>query len=115
MDFVCPRYLSGGIRFYFLNIIDCDTHCANIFVQSNKDSLSVCQNLIYFWKVFGLPDFLQMDNELAFIGSLRYPGAFGNIIKLCLGLDITPIFIPQAEPWRNGIIEHLIIPCKNIC
>ena len=106
MDFVGPRYLSGGIRFYFLNIIECETHSANIFVQNNRDSWSICQNLIYFWKVFGLPDFLQIDNDLAFIGSLRHPGAFGKVIRLCLHLGITPVFIPQAEPWRNGIIEH---------
>lgn len=106
MDFVGPRYLSGGIRFYFLNIIECETHCVNIFIQTNRDSRSICQNLIYFWKVFGLPDFLQMDNDLAFIGSLRHPGAFGNVIKLCFHFGIIPIFIPPAEPWRNGIIEH---------
>ena len=106
MDFVGPRYLSGGIRFYFLNLIECETHCANIFVQANRDSRNICQNLIYFWKVFGLPDFLQMDNDLAFIGSLRHPGAFGNVIKLCFHLGVIPIFIPPAEPWRNGIIEH---------
>ena len=106
MDFVGPRYLSGGIRFYFLNIIECETHSANIFVQNNRDSWSICQNLIYFWKVFGLLDFLQIDNDLAFIGSLRHPGAFGKVIRLCLHLGITPVFIPQAEPWRNGIIEH---------
>jgi len=106
MDFVGPRYLSGGIRFYFLNIIECETHCANIFVQTNRDSRSICQNLIYFWKIIGLPDFLQMDNDLTFIGSLRHPDAFGKVIKLCLHFGIIPIFIPQAEPWRNGIIEH---------
>jgi hypothetical protein len=47
-----------------------------------------------------------MDNELSFWGSLRHPGAIGKVIRLCLSLGVTPVFIPVREPWRNGIIEH---------
>ena len=28
------------------------------------------------------------------------------VIRLCLFLDIQPLFILLAKPWRNGIIEH---------
>ena len=106
MDFVGPRYLSGGIRYYFLNIIDKETHCVDIHVQITKDSISTCNSLITSWQKMGIPDYLQMDNELCFLGSLRHTGAFGRIIKLCVKLEVTPVFIPQAEPWRNGVIEH---------
>ena len=53
----------------------------------------------------GLPDFLQLDNELSFRGSNRYPRSPGLIIRLCLHFGVQPVFIPVAEPWRNGIIE----------
>lgn len=53
-----------------------------------------------------MPDFLQMDNDPAFWGSVRVPGAVGKVIRLCLSLNITPVFIPQGEPWHNEIIEH---------
>jgi putative transposase len=53
----------------------------------------------------GLPDFLQMDNELSFHGSNKYSRSFGVVIKLCLHFGIQPIFIPVSEPWRNGVIE----------
>lgn len=52
-----------------------------------------------------MPDYLQMDNELSFRGSNRYPRSFGPLIRLALSENITPIFIPPAEPWRNGVIE----------
>jgi len=106
IDFVGPRYLSCKARYYFLNIIDCETHWSQIGVLENETSTLVCKELIRFWKKIGIPDFLQMDNDLAFWGSLRVPGAVGKVIRLCLLLNVTPVFIPQGEPWRNGIIEH---------
>jgi putative transposase len=54
----------------------------------------------------GLPDFLQLDNELSFRGSNRYPRAMGLVLRLCLFFDVHPVFIPIGEPWRNGVIEH---------
>ncbi len=106
MDFVGPRYLSCKARYYFLNLIDCDTHWSQIGVLENQTSTSVCQELIRFWKIVGIPDFLQIDNDLAFWGSLRRPRAIGKVIRLCLSLGVTPVFIPHGEPWRNGVIEH---------
>ena len=53
----------------------------------------------------GLPDFLQLDNELSFRGSNRYPRSPGLIIRLCLYFGVQPVFIPVKEPWRNGVVE----------
>ncbi len=58
-----------------------------------------------FPKNFQLPDFLQMDNELSFRGSNKYPGSLGLLLKVALSCGVTPVFIPAAEPWRNGVIE----------
>lgn len=106
MDFVGPRYLASKVRFYFLNIIDCDTHWAHSSILDNQRAISVCECLVRSWKVTGIPDFLQMDNDLSFWGSLRNPRAVGKVIRLCLLHGVTPVFIPQSEPWRNGVIEH---------
>jgi hypothetical protein len=57
------------------------------------------------WKAIGLPDFLQIDNELSFRGSNRHPRSLGLVIRLCLHFGVTPVFIPIGEPWRNGAIE----------
>lgn len=105
MDFVGPRYLSCKARYYFFNLIDCDCHWSQTSILENQRAFSVCDCLVRFWKVVGVPDFLQMDNDLSFWGSLRKPGAVGKVIRLCLLNGVTPVFIPQAEPWRNGIVE----------
>jgi len=106
IDFVGPRYLYSKTRFYFLNIICCQTHYAQCSTLENQNSSNVCNSLILFWKTAGIPDCLQMDNDLSFWGSLIRPTALGKVIRLCLFHKVTPVFIPIKEPWRNGIIEH---------
>lgn len=106
MDFIGPRYLYSKTRYYFLDLICCDTHYAQVFAYENQGSENVCHSLIRFWKSAGIPDFLQMDNDLSFWGSLNKPTALGKVIRLCLLHGVTPVFIPIREPWRNGIIEH---------
>ena len=53
----------------------------------------------------GIPGNLQVDNAMCFWGSPRYPRGMGPLIRLCLHHGVEPWFIPQAEPWRNGVIE----------
>jgi hypothetical protein len=106
MDFAGPRYLYSKTRFYFHNLICCDTHYAQALAFESQESANVCNSLIRFWKTAGVPDYLQMDNDLAFWGSLNKPNALGKVIRLCLLNKVTPVFIPIREPWRNGVIEH---------
>jgi hypothetical protein len=105
MDLVGPRYLTGGSRFYFHNIIDTENHHVEVYPIKDKRSMTIAINLIHFWITYGMPDYLQMDNELAFRGSNRHPRSLGIVLRLALSRGVTPIFIPPSEPWRNGIIE----------
>ncbi len=104
-DLVGPRFIKGDGRFYSLNIMDIATHRVKLGPSRRKDDESVSENLIKTWKKLGTPDFLQMDNELSFRGSNRYPHSLGLVLRLSLLMKIQPVFIPQGEPWRNGEIE----------
>jgi hypothetical protein len=57
------------------------------------------------WSRLGIPENLQVDNALSFMGSPKYPRVPSQFIRLCLQNDVEPWFIPMAEPWRNGIVE----------
>jgi hypothetical protein len=103
---VGPRYIKRDGRFYSLNIIDVYSHRIYIEAQRTKEDDQVAQSLMRCWKTMGMPDFLQLDNELSFRGSNRYPRSFGIVIRLCLRHGIIPVFIPVGEPWRNGIVER---------
>lgn len=86
--------------------MDLFSHRIYIESQRTKGDKQVAASLMRSWKALGLPDFLQLDNALNFHGSNKYPRSFGIVIKLCLHFGVQPVFIPIAEPWRNGAIEH---------
>lgn len=104
-DLVGPRFIKNDGRFYCLNVMDIDTHRVQLNPCRTKEDHMIANGFIKTWKHLGVPDFLQMDNELSFRGSNRYPRSFGIVIRLCLSLGVQPVFIPVGEPWRNGQIE----------
>ncbi len=85
--------------------MDVFSHQVYISSQRSKQDQQVANNLLRCWKAMGLPDYLQLDNELSFRGSNKYPRSFGLVIRLCLHFGVAPVFIPAGEPWRNGAIE----------
>lgn len=105
MDLVGPRYIKGDGKFYSVNLIDTTTHSCFTKAARTKSSEGIVWAIASFWKIHGMPDALQMDNELAFRGSNRYPRSFGNVVRFALSQGVAPVFIPVSEPWRNGIIE----------
>ncbi len=105
-DLIGPRYLKDDGRFYSLSTIDRFSHQAYSVPIRSKDDGAVMHALIKTWREIGIPEFLQLDNELSFLGSNRYPHSLGKVLKLCLAVGIQPVFIPTGEPWRNGVVEH---------
>ena len=85
--------------------MDLLSHQVYIGSQRTKQDRQVASSLLRCWKVLGLPDFIQFDNELSFRGSNRHPRSIGLVIRLCLHFGVQPVFIPIGEPWRNGAIE----------
>jgi putative transposase len=106
LDLVGPRYLSGGPRFYGCHLIDAHSNAVALEVLRSKHAEAISQALLAEWQRLGTPCFLQVDNELSFRGSNRYPRNFGLVVRLCLHAGVEMVFIPEGEPWRNGIIER---------
>lgn len=102
-DFVGPCYLRGPIRFYSLNVVDVASHrCA---LEAMTSRANVYRSVWDAWKRLGIPRFAQFDNALEFFGSHRHPRGMGQVIRLCLANGVQAVFIPIAEPWRNGVVE----------
>ena len=104
MDLVGPRYIKGDGKFYALNVMDLYSHQVYLESQRAKADEQVASSLMRCWKALGMPDFLQLDNELSFHGSNRYPRSFGIVLRLCLYYGIQPDFHPcwrALEKW-NG-------------
>lgn len=106
LDLVGPCFLTGGItRFYSLNVIDIAINRCGIEPMPDKSANSVLNAVWAIWHRLGIPLATQVDNELAFYGSVKHPRGMGLLIRLCLLYGVELWFNPIKEPWRNGVIE----------
>lgn len=58
------------------------------------------------WTRNGLPRFAQFDNDVRFQGGHNHPDVIGRVMRLCLALEVTPVFVPPLEMGFQGIIEN---------
>jgi len=105
VDMVGPCYLTGPIRFYSLHAIDTAINRCGIEPIPSRAAQSVLDAVYAIWLRMGIPENLQVDNEMAFFGSPAYPRGMGPLIRLCLRYGVNLWFIPPSEPWRNGVVE----------
>ncbi len=105
-DFVGPCYLHGPVRFFSLHSVDLATGRCAVQPLWHRDAQSTINGFWASWWRLGMPRHQQVDNDAAFYGSERHPRGLGPLLRLCLPHGIEPWFIPPAEPWRNGVVEH---------
>ena len=105
VDVVGPCYLAGPLRFYSLHAVDVAINRCGIEPIPCRGAQSILDAVYALWLRMGIPDNLQVDNEMAFYGSPTHPRGMGPLIRLCLLYGVNLWFIPPAEPWRNGIVE----------
>jgi hypothetical protein len=107
LDIITPLYITGYGKVVSVNRIDVFTSHADLQQYDAKNADSILSFIIDDWKEYGIPRYLQVDNEAAFRGGLYHPKTFGKLVRFCLNFGVQMIFIPFNEPWRNGHIESL--------
>lgn len=58
------------------------------------------------WRQHGLPTFAQFDNDVRFQGGHNHPDVIGRVMRLCLALGVTPVFVPPLETGFQAVIEN---------
>jgi putative transposase len=106
IDWTC-RYLEHGPKVYAFHTLNLRTRVCSQTIASDKNSATLRAHVLNSWKTLGIPHFLQLDNDAVFNGGYKAPRIFGQFVRLCLYLGIELIFLPVAEPERNGDIEQL--------
>jgi len=107
VDVVGPRYLKGdSTRYYFLVCKDIFDQSIYVEFISSRTMDVVMDFLVHAWQQLGLPEKVQFDNGREFCG-FGYAARFlSRIIRLCLRLEVEPVFIPKGKPQRNGSVEN---------
>jgi hypothetical protein len=106
VDIVEKLYLSGGQEVQLFNGIS--LHGSLLFSVADKVITAeiVIDTLTGHWQQFGLPRYVQFDNDMVFQGS-RKRNAIGRVLCFCLSLGVIPIFTPPYEQGFQGKIERL--------
>lgn len=105
LDWTC-RYLEDGPKVYAFHTLNLRTRPCAQTIATDKSSETTIGHCLTAWKTLGIPDFLQLDNDAAFCGGYKAPRIFGQFVRLNLYFGIELIFLPIAEPERNGDIEE---------
>lgn len=107
VDVVGPRYLKGDkTRYYFLVCKDVFDQAVYLELVKGRSMDGVLTFLIHAWQQLGLPETVQFDNGREFCGFGYAARYLSRVIRLCLRLEVEPIFIPFGKPQRNGSVEN---------
>lgn len=61
--------------------------------------------LLEHWREVGLPHYAKFDNGTVFQGAHQWPDSFGRITRMCLSLQVTPVFAPPLCRGFQADIE----------
>lgn len=63
------------------------------------------EKITQHWREWGLPDYAQFDNDTRFQGAHQHKDSFGRITRLCLSLQVVPVFAPPREHGFQASVE----------
>jgi hypothetical protein len=62
--------------------------------------------LLKHWRMHGRPHYAQFDNDTRFQGAHHHRNSVSRIMRLCLALEVVPVFTPPRETGFQAGIEH---------
>lgn len=104
-DIVEGLVIEGGTDFEVLN--GCSLHGGLVesWPRRRITAKNTVESLIEHWRDNGLPDYAQFDNDTIFQGAHQFPDSVGRVTRLCLSLDVVPVFAPPRETGFQAAIE----------
>jgi len=107
IDLVGPVYLKGQHQRWYIYVCkDAFDGAVYLKLARSRRMDEVLAFLLEAWHHLGLPAQAQFDNAREFCGWGKAARYLSRVIRLCLCLRVTPIFIPQRRPQRNGAVEN---------
>jgi hypothetical protein len=103
---IVPHYLTGGALIACFNGIDPVSRFPGGQQYDNKSTEAALDFLVYLWKVIGIPQYTQVDNESSFCGGRTHPGVIGRVARLALLVGSELVFSPFYSPECNGFVER---------
>lgn len=104
-DFVEGLVIRGGIEVEVLNGISLHGGLAGSWPAAGFTTDLALDALLGHWRAWGLPAYVQFDNDTRFQGPHQHPDTIGRVIRACLSLAVVPVFAPPREHGFQNAIE----------
>jgi transposase len=75
-------------------------------VDAQISAQTTLQCLLTYWRADGLPTYAQFDNDTRFQGAHQHRDCISRVMRLCLALGVTPVFVPPRETGFQAAIEN---------
>lgn len=105
-DFVGPLKIRNGPLVDILNALSLLGSLPGSWPLAQKTAKNALDGLLEHWRAFGRPGYAQFDNDTVFQGPHQHPDTIGRVSRLCLSLDIVPVFVPPQETGFQAAIEN---------
>ena len=105
-DIVEGLVIQGGFAVETLNAISLYGGLVEAWPRAKITAKAVVRMLTSHWQRFGLPDYAQFDNDTVFQGAHQHPDSLGRVVRLCLSLEVIPVFSPPREMGFQAAIEN---------
>jgi hypothetical protein len=104
-DFIEDLKIAGGPLVSVLTATSLHGALADAWPMERPSAHATLQVLLERWRREGLPTYAQFDNDTIFQGQHRFADSVGRISRLCLALQVIPVFAPPREPGFQNAIE----------
>ena len=104
-DFIEDLKIAGGPLVSVLTATSLHGALADAWMMEHPSAKATLEALTERWQRDGLPTYAQFDNDTIFQGAHQYANTVGRISRLCLALQVIPVFAPPREPGFQNAIE----------
>jgi hypothetical protein len=104
-DAVEDLVIRGGVDVNILTGISLHGGLCAAWPAEQITAKFTVEHLLEHWREFGLPGYAKFDNGTIFQGAHQWPDSFGRVTRLCLSLNVIPVFAPPLSRGFQADIE----------
>jgi hypothetical protein len=104
-DTVMGLVIADGPEVEVLNVVSLHGGVVGSWPNTRLTAIDVVEFVVEHWRKSGVPRYAQFDNDTRFQGAHQFRDSIGRVVRLCLSLDVIPVFAPPRETGFQAAIE----------
>jgi putative transposase len=104
-DVVTGLVIADGPEVEVFNGISLHGGLAEAWPTASANAKFARSSMSAHWRRWGLPTYAQFDNDTRFQGPHQHQDVVSSVMRLCLSLGVTPVFVPPREPGFQAGME----------